>query len=40
MKIETPLLDELECGSWPSFVTCALPEDHDQGEAGNGDTGD
>ena len=40
MKFETPLLDELESGPWPSFVNCIPPEDHDQGESGDGDTGD
>lgn len=39
---DTPLLDEdeMECGPWPSFVNVAPPEDHDQGETGDGDTGE
>lgn len=34
----TPLLDEMEHGSWPSFVKD--PEEHDQQEAGQEDAGE
>lgn len=40
MRFETPLLDELETGPWPSFVKCIPPDEHDQGEPGTGDAGE
>jgi hypothetical protein len=40
MKFETPLLDELERGPWPSFVETKDPEEHDEGETDNGDSGE
>jgi hypothetical protein len=41
IDFNTQLLNELECGHpWPSFVKCLPPEDHDQDEAGTGDTGE
>ena len=40
ITFNTPLLDEMEKGAWPSFIKAGAPEDHDQGESGSGDTGE
>ena len=45
-KYGVPLLDEFETGPWPSFVNPGpimkthAPEDHDQGESDDGQSGD